>query len=199
MRNGHMLARAVSIRVKPGCRAELTRILKQDVIPLFRSEADFMGLLAFIRADGSEALSLSLWDKEEKAEANCPTSLSELTVLAGVVQGSPSVQVYSVSKSTYQKMKKVLGQGKNGETNPDLEVYQACAAACSIVTHTVHSGLRFPSRPASYEFDKTGNPILCRPNGTKTRREKQFKIESHASGGEDCTSGSVRPGTFTQS
>ena len=171
MRNGHMLARAVYIRVNPGSETELTRILEEDAIPLFQKERDFLGILAFILPDGTEALSLSLWDKEESAGANCPTSLSELTVLAGVVQGSPSVQVYSVSKSTLQTMKKMLGQGKDVEANPDLEVYQACAATFPIATDTVHNAMRFPARVASYEFNAQENPTLCQPNEMWTPQE----------------------------
>ena len=195
MQRDTMFARAVFIKVKPGCEAELTRILGQDVIPLFQKERDFLGLLAFICPDGTEALSFSLWDKAENAGANCPAGLSTLTALAGVVRGAPSAQVYEVSDSTLHTMEEMLGQGKEVEATPDLEVYQACATTCPIVTDTVHGELRFPARLASYEFDMNGNPILCRPKGTRTRREKQFKNESHARGGEGLTNDSGRPGT----
>jgi hypothetical protein len=89
-----MFARAVFIKMKPDCEAELTSIIEQEVIPRFRQERDFLGLLAFIRPDGTAALSLSLWDQEESAGANCPASLSALTALAGVVRGTSSAQVY---------------------------------------------------------------------------------------------------------
>jgi hypothetical protein len=57
-----MFARAVVIKVQPGCEVELTRTFEQEVIPLFRKDKDFRGLLAFTFPDGTEALSLSLWD-----------------------------------------------------------------------------------------------------------------------------------------
>jgi len=166
-----MLARAVSIKVMPGCRAESTRILAEDVIPLFRSDTDFLGLLAFIRPDGSEALSLSLWDQGESAGTNCPASFSELPVLAGVVRGFPSVQVYEVSHSTLHTMEEMLGQGNEVEAIPDLEIYQGCAATLPIVARTVHGELMFPARNASYEFNEQGNTILCRPNKMWTPQE----------------------------
>ena len=60
-----MFARAVVIKVQPGCEVELTRTFEQQVIPRFREERDFRGLLAFTVPDGTEALSLSLWDQQE--------------------------------------------------------------------------------------------------------------------------------------
>ena len=162
MRGDTIFARAVSIKVKRGCEAELTRIIEQDVIPLFRQERDFLGLLAFIRPDGTEALSFSLWDQEKNAEANCPADLSTLTALASVIRGTPSVQVYTVSNSTLHTMEKMLGQGEGVEAIPDLKVYQACATAFPLVARTVHAELRFPAGVASYEFNSQGNPILLR-------------------------------------
>ena len=166
-----MFARAVSIKVKPDCEAELTRILEQEVIPRFRQERDFLGLLAFIRPDGTEALSISLWDKEKSAGANCPASLSALAALARVVRGTPSVQVYKVSNSTLHTMEKMLGQGEVVEAIPDLKVYQVCASAFPIIARTVHAELRFPASFAPNEFNAQGNPILGRRGRTRTPRE----------------------------
>jgi len=166
-----MFARAVSIKVKPGCEAELTRIFEQEVIPRFRQERDFLGLLAFIRRDGTGALSLSLWDREKSAGANCPADLSALTALAKVVRGTPSVQIYKVSNSTLHGMEEMLGQGEEVEATPDLKVYQACATAFPIVARTVHSELRFPASVASNDFNAQGNPILGRRSRTRTPRE----------------------------
>jgi len=166
-----MFARAVSIKMKPDCEAKLTRILEQEVIPRFREERDFLGLLAFIRPDGTEALSLSLWEQEESAGANCPTSLSALTALARVIRGTPAVQVYKVSNSTLHTMEEMLGQGEGVEAIPDLKVYQACATTFPIVARTVHAELKFPASVASYEFNAQGNPILDRRGRTRTPQE----------------------------
>ena len=165
-----MFVRAVSIKVKPGCEAELSRILEQEMIPRFRQERDFLGLLAFIRPDGTEALSFSFWDQDESAGANCPAGLSALTALAGVVRGSPSVQVYKVS-SSLRTMEEMLGQGEGVEPIPDLKVYQACARTFPIAARTVHAELRFPASVASYEFPAEGNPIPGRRGRTRTPQE----------------------------
>ena len=92
-----MFARAVVIKVQPGCEVELTRTFEQEVIPRFRKEKDFRGLLAFTVPDGTEALSLSLWDQKESAGGFWTRSFGALTALARVVLGNPSVQVCEVS------------------------------------------------------------------------------------------------------
>jgi hypothetical protein len=153
MPEGTIFARVVSIKVKRGCAAELDRIIEQDVIPLFRRERDFLGLLAFIRRDGTEALSFSFWNQEESAAANCPADLCALTALSGVIRGTPSVQVYTVSNSTLRGMVTMLGQGEGVEAIPDLKVYQACAPAFPLVARTVHAELRFPAILAPQEFN----------------------------------------------
>ena len=155
-----MFARAVSIKVKHDGESELIRVFEQDVVSRFQREPDFLGLLAFILTDGTEALSLSLWDQERGTGANCPPDFGVLTALAGVVRGTPSVQVYWVSQSTLRTMKNMLGQEEGDEATPDLEVYQSCATSFPIIARTVHAELRFPACVATYQSSLQGNPIL---------------------------------------
>lgn len=143
-----MFARVVSIKMRPDCESELSRIFEQEVVPRFRQERDFLGLLAFIRTDGTQALSFSFWDQEKRSEANCPADLSALTALAGVIQGTPAVQAYWVSHSILQTMKNILSQEEGVKVSPDLQVYQSCASAFPIVARTVHAELRFPTSVA---------------------------------------------------
>ena len=148
-----MVARAVSIRVKPGCEAGLTKIVERKVVPRFRQERDFLGLLAFIRPDGAEALSLSLWDSKKTGDADWIAELSAQMAMAEVIRGTPSVQVYKVPDSTLRTIEQMLGQGEDVEAIPDLKVYQACASAYPLVARTVHAELRFPAGFARHEFD----------------------------------------------
>lgn len=69
-----MIGRADLIKVKPGCEVELTRTFEQDVIPLFRKEKGFRGLIAFILPGGNNALSLSLWDQNAESEGKLRTT-----------------------------------------------------------------------------------------------------------------------------
>jgi len=120
-----MLTRAVLINVKPGCEVELTRTFEQEVIPRFRKEKDFRGLLAFTVPDGTEALSLSLWDQKESAGGIWARCFGALMALARVVLGIPSVQIYEVSNSAFHTMEQTKHQGEVVEATPDLEIYQS--------------------------------------------------------------------------
>jgi len=120
-----VFTRAVLINVKPGCEVELTRTLEQEVIPRFRKEKDFRGLLAFTVPDGKEALSLSLWDPEESAEGVWARYSGALMTLARVVLGIPSVQIYEVSNSALHTTEQTIDQGEVVEATPDLEIYQS--------------------------------------------------------------------------
>jgi hypothetical protein len=111
--------------VKPGCEVELTRTFEQEVIPRFRKEKDFRGLLAFTVPDGTEALSLSLWDQKESAGGIWARCFGALMALARVVLGIPSVQIYEVSNSAFHTMEQTIDQGEVVEATPDLEIYQS--------------------------------------------------------------------------
>jgi len=120
-----VFTRAVLINVKAGCEVELTRTFEQEVIPRFRKEKDFRGLLAFTVPDGTEALSLSLWDQKEGARGIWARCFGALMALARVVLGIPSVQIYEVSNSTFHTMEQTIDQGEVVEADPDLEIYQS--------------------------------------------------------------------------
>jgi hypothetical protein len=120
-----VFTRAVLINVKPGCEVELTRTFEQEVIPLFRRERDFRGLIAFVLPDETEALSLSLWDPKESAGGIWARCFGALMALARVVLGIPSVQIYEVSNSAFHTMEQTIDQGEVVEATPDLEIYQS--------------------------------------------------------------------------
>jgi len=120
-----VFSRAVLINVKPGCEVELTGTFEQDVIPQFRKEKNFRGLLAFTVPDGKEALALSLWDPKESAGGVWVRYFGGLMALARVVLGIPSVQFYEVSNSALHAMEQTMGQVEVIEATPDLEIYQS--------------------------------------------------------------------------
>ena len=65
-----MVGRAAFIKVKPTCEVNLARALEEEVVPLFRKQKGFRGFVAFVLPAGKEALSFSLWDQKETAEAD---------------------------------------------------------------------------------------------------------------------------------
>lgn len=125
LRKSDMFARAVVIKVQPGCEVELSRTFEQEVIPRFRKEKDFRGLLAFTVPDGTEALSLSLWDQEERQGGFWAGSFGALMALAKVALGKPSVHVCEVGNPPLYPQGQVPDQGEGIEASADLKIYQS--------------------------------------------------------------------------
>jgi hypothetical protein len=100
-----MFARSVSIHLKPNSVAEFTRTLDQEVIPILRKQKGFQDEITFVVPNGTEAVGISLWDQKESAEAyNRATYPEVLKALAKVAEGTPQVQSYQVSNSTFHKV-----------------------------------------------------------------------------------------------
>jgi len=64
-----MFARTVRMQLKPNSVAEFTRTLENDIIPLLRKQPGFQDEIAFVVPGGTEAVSISVWDQQEDAEA----------------------------------------------------------------------------------------------------------------------------------
>ncbi len=100
-----MFARRVSMHLKPNSVAELTQRLEKEIIPLLRKQTGFQDEITFVAPGGKEAFGISLWDKAENAEAYNRGTYSEVTkILAKVVEGTPQVETYEVSNSTFHKI-----------------------------------------------------------------------------------------------
>lgn len=100
-----MYARKVSMHLKPNSTAEFTRRLDADIIPLLRKQKGFKDELTFITTGGKDAFGISLWDRTEDAEAYNRGAYPEVAkLLATVVDGTPQVETYEVSNSTWHKI-----------------------------------------------------------------------------------------------
>jgi len=100
-----MFARNVSMRLKANSVAEFTQTLEKDIIPLLRKQKGFQDEIAFVVPGGLEAVSISLWDQKENAEAyNRGTYREVLKALGKVVEGTPQVHTLEVSNSTFHKI-----------------------------------------------------------------------------------------------
>ena len=100
-----MFARSVSLRLKPNSVAEFTRTLENEIIPLLRKQKGFQDEITLVAPGGLEAIGISLWDQKENAEAYSRTTYPEVQkALAKVVEGTPQVQTYEVSNSTFHKI-----------------------------------------------------------------------------------------------
>ena len=100
-----MYARRVSMNLKPNSRAEFTRKLEVEIIPMLRKQKGFKDEIAFVTPAGKEAFGVSLWDNKENAEAYNRGSYAEVTkILSKLVDGTPQVDTYEVSNSTFHKV-----------------------------------------------------------------------------------------------
>jgi hypothetical protein len=100
-----MYARNVTLQLKANSSAEFTRTLENDVLPVMRKQHGFKDEITFVAPDGREALAISLWENKENAESyGRDTYPQVLTTLAKVVEGTPAVDAYQVSNSTFHKI-----------------------------------------------------------------------------------------------
>ena len=100
-----MFARRVSLNLKPNTKAEFAQQLQQEIIPLLRKQKGFQDEITFVVPSGKEAFAISLWDNKESAEAyNRGAYLEVAKLLSKVVEGTPRVETYEVSNSTYHKV-----------------------------------------------------------------------------------------------
>ena len=100
-----MYARNVKLHLKANTAAEFTRTVETDVLPLLRKQNGFKDELTFVAPDGAQAIAISLWEKKENAEAyGRDTYPQVLKSLGKVVEGSPEIDSYEVSNSTFHKI-----------------------------------------------------------------------------------------------
>ncbi|MGH9796450.1 MAG: hypothetical protein ACRD5G_16920 [Candidatus Acidiferrales bacterium] len=100
-----MFARRVSMHLKPNSVAELTQRLEKQIIPLLRKQKGFQDEITFVAPGGTEAFGISLWENVENAEAYNRGTYPEVTkILSRVVEGTPQVETYEVSNSTFHKI-----------------------------------------------------------------------------------------------
>jgi heme-degrading monooxygenase HmoA len=100
-----MYARRVSLNLKPNSAAEFTQKLEKEVIPMLRKQKGFQDEITFVVPAGTEAFGVSLWDNKENAEAYNRGPYAEVTkILAKMVEGTPRVDTYEVSNSTFHKI-----------------------------------------------------------------------------------------------
>jgi heme-degrading monooxygenase HmoA len=100
-----MFARRVIMQLKPNCAPEFTKRLESEVLPVLRRQKGFQDEITFVATGGKEAFGISLWDKTDSAEAYVRSSYPEVVrILEKVVDGTPRVETFEVSNSTFHKI-----------------------------------------------------------------------------------------------
>ena len=99
-----MFARTVTMQLKPNTASDFTRLVDSDLIPMLRKNSGFRDEIVFVNPTATSAVAISVWDSKEHAENYSRTSYPEvLKTLAKVIEGSPKIEAYQVSNSTFQK------------------------------------------------------------------------------------------------
>jgi hypothetical protein len=100
-----MFARHVSMHLKPNTLAEFNRTIENEVIPLLQKQKGFRDEIVLTNPSGTETVGISFWDQKENAEAYNRESFRDVQkLLAKVIEGTPQVQTYEVSRSTVHKV-----------------------------------------------------------------------------------------------
>jgi len=93
------------MQIKSNSAVELTRIIEKEIIPLLRKQKGFRDAITLVAAERSQAIAQSFWDTKEDAEAYNRTGYPEvLKALSKVLDGTPKVQTFEVSNSTFHRI-----------------------------------------------------------------------------------------------
>ena len=100
-----MIAREVTMNLKANSQAKFTHKLETEIIPVLRSQLGFQDEIALVTTGGSKAIAISLWDSKENAEKYNSARYQEvLKGMTDVIDGTPKVETYEVSNSTWHKI-----------------------------------------------------------------------------------------------
>jgi hypothetical protein len=100
-----MFAREVTMHLKADSQSKFTQKLEKVIIPLLRLQQGFKDEIALIVSGGRKAVAISLWDNKENAETYNRMKYQEvLKDMADVIEGTPQVETYEVSNSTWYKI-----------------------------------------------------------------------------------------------
>jgi quinol monooxygenase YgiN len=100
-----MFTRHVVMKIKPDCTAALARIVESAVAPSLRAQRGCRHEETFITPELREAVLNSYWDTEGYAEAyHGAVYPAALAALAGVIDGTPQVESFGISSSTFHEI-----------------------------------------------------------------------------------------------
>lgn len=100
-----MYAREVTMHLKADSDTRFTQKLEKEIIPLLRLQRGFKDEIALLVSGNRKAVAISLWDNKENAEAYNKAKYPEvLRSMSEVIEGTPQVETFDVSNSTWHKI-----------------------------------------------------------------------------------------------
>ena len=101
-----MIARNVTMHLKPNSAAEFTQTCQKEIIPLLRQQKGFHDEVTFIVPGNRNAVGVSFWDTQENADAYSRGAYPEVVKALGkLLDGTPQVQNLEVSNSTFHNIR----------------------------------------------------------------------------------------------
>lgn len=99
-----MIARIVTMPLRPGSRAESSKAI-ENIIPPLRTHKGFLDEIALVTSDGKIGFGISFWDSKESAEAyNRSGYINVMEALDPVLAGPAQLQQSEVINSTVYKI-----------------------------------------------------------------------------------------------
>lgn len=100
-----MFTRNVTMKLKANTAPEFTRLIENEILPLLRKQPGFRDEITFVAPERSEALAISFWETKENCENYNRNGYPEvLKIVAKVVDGTPEVETFEISNSTFHKL-----------------------------------------------------------------------------------------------
>ena len=101
-----MIARNVTMHLKPNSAAEFTKTFQKEIIPLLRKQKGFKDEITFIVSGERNAVGVSFWDNQENADSYSRGMYPDVVKALGkVLDGAPQVQNLQVSNSTFHNIR----------------------------------------------------------------------------------------------
>jgi len=100
-----MFTRNVTLKLKANSAPDFTRLIENEILPMLRKQNGFRDEITFIAPERSEAVVISFWETKENAEAYNRAGYPEvLKTLSNVIEGTPRVETFELSNSTFHKL-----------------------------------------------------------------------------------------------
>jgi len=97
-----MFTRIVEVKVKSGKVEELSRTIKNDILPILREQPGFVDEITFVSAESPDrVLAMSFWKTRQDAEKYNRESFSRVNdAMRNLITDTPKVQTFNVTSST---------------------------------------------------------------------------------------------------
>src|SRR3989442_1614055 len=96
-----MIARILSLQLKPNASAAFVELFEKTVVPTLREQKGFKDEMLFVVPGGPEVVAVSLWESRQDAEAYERATYPQLLkALADVIERAPVVGTFQLAYST---------------------------------------------------------------------------------------------------